>query len=680
MHYDHYGIHQCCPVNSMDKFTNFQRLPAELRNIIWEFSLPEPRVYEILDAPNSKRKTPPHEGLMFANIHPEPPPALAAVCHESRSFVLHNYKPLTLGRTTKYIDLSRDILLLEPYLLIKRLHRTLHFMSQISFLRDNINRLALGTSYGIYTGICHPVLSWKVSKTNMGKLLTNLAKFPRLKVLIFIVHQEFQFEFDFRFPGTMTPIPNYPLQHSVSTTLQPLFTSGPSATGFPSPISSVSSSIILPSRSSSSNPIPTLAEPASNGLHFYSTVSNSSSNNNTIATPGDLYKPPYSSPLSFPSLLPLSPPYSLFSPQDCHLPPPLPPFPLFLQQQQQHQHQQPQPSQPQRRQLVHQAYRFKFDIEANINHAPRRPHLNELLYYPLDIDKEDDGDGENFDYYNFSGGGNGGSSNSNGNSGWTNNDHDDDYDDDEDVRGDVNRVGGGRAGGGGDRGGGSGGEWSDPWPTNDDWRRFRQRFQKAVRQSLEVMERHRLACLATAEAAKVADGGEKHSAKGGKESSASGRRKKTGKGTTTTTTTKAAEKNSWSGRASREAEWEWERQWEREREPLRAGLEGRIGKHATRIRVPAIKGASLLWRYTRGGSRQSRGEIRHWMMTLDGIDRKQQISERRPRAWKQVRRGKKTQLDSVVVTVILVVITALDFKNKAYAHLNAPEDPKGLNT
>ncbi|CCC08595.1 unnamed protein product [Sordaria macrospora k-hell] len=515
MHYDHHGAHQCCPVNSMNKFTNFRRLPAELRNIIWEFSLPESRVYEVLDAPNSKQKTPPHEGLMFANIHPEPPPALAAVCRESRSFVLHNYKPLTLGRTTKYVDLSRDVLLLEPYLLVKRLHRTLHFMTQIPLLRDNINRLALGTSFGIYTGICHPVLSWKVSKTNMGKLLTNLAKFPRLKVLIFIVHQEFQFEFDFRFPGTMTPVPNHPLQHSVSTTLQPLFTTGPSATGFPSPMTSGSSSIISPSRSSSSNPIPTLAEPASNGLHFdsSSTVSNSchggGSNKNNMATrnSGGLYTSPYSSPLAFPSLPPppLLYPYHHQQPNTAHnLPPPLLPLPLLLQQQ--HQQQQPQPPpqpQPQRPQLVHQAYRFKFDIEANINHAPRRPHLNELLYYPLDKeveqeDKEDDGDdGESFDYYNFAGSGSGGSNssnsgngndNSNGNPGWTNNTYD------EDSTGDV-RVGG-RVGSGG-----SGGEWSDPWPTNDDWRRFRRRFQKAVRQSLEVMERNRLACLAAAEEA-----------------------------------------------------------------------------------------------------------------------------------------------------------------------------------
>ncbi|CAI4216361.1 unnamed protein product [Parascedosporium putredinis] len=86
-------------------------------------------------------------GLMFANIHHEPPPALAAVCQESRAFVLRHYKPLTLSSTTKYVDLSRDILLLEPYLLVKRLLRTLHFLSQIPLVRDNIAHLALGTSY-----------------------------------------------------------------------------------------------------------------------------------------------------------------------------------------------------------------------------------------------------------------------------------------------------------------------------------------------------------------------------------------------------------------------------------------------------------------------------------------------------------------------------------------------------
>ena len=669
MHYDHHGAHQCCSVNSMDKFPNFQRLPAELRNMIWEFSLPEPRVYEVLDAPNSKQKTPPHEGLMFANIHPEPPPALAAVCRESRSFVLHNYKPLTLGRTTKYVDLSRDVLLLEPYLLVKRLHRTLHFMSQIPLLRDNINRLALGTSYGIYTGICHPVLSWKVSKTNMGKLLTNLAKFSRLEVLIFIVHQEFQFEFDFRFPGTMTPIPNHPLQqNSLSTTLQALFTTGPSATGFPSPVSSGSSSVILPpSRSSSSsNPIPTLAEPAINGLHFDSSTSSCNINginkNKKTAIRNNssgLYTPPYSSsPLAFSSLPPPPPPPppSFLNPYHHHqtnstahnLSPPLLPMPLLLQQQQeqqrqqqqQHQNQQPQPPQPQpqpqRPQLVHQAYRFKFDIEANINHAPRRPHLNELLYYPLDKEvivqqqdnkeeeeEEDEGDdGERFDYYNFSGS-SGSSGNNNNSSGWMNNNND------ENSTGDV-RIGGSGSGSGSGGSGGGGGEWSDPWPTNDDWRRFRRRFQKAVRQSLEVMERQRLASLAAAAAAAVeaaafeaaateaengsggsnrCEGKQQQSGKGAGRNS-----KRSGKGSMMITA--KAEKNGApaSASASREAEWEWERRMGMERTGGGGGGgsgpgagSGRAGKHAAaaastqRIRVPAIKGASLLWRYTRGG-------------------------------------------------------------------------------
>lgn len=82
-----------------------------------------------------------------------------------------------------------------------------------------------------------------------------------------------------------------------------------------------------------------------------------------------------------------------------------------------------------RPQVVHQAYRFKFDIEANINHVPRRPHLNELLCYPLDMDEDRD-----------------------------------DWDAPEDEEGS---------------------EWCDPWPTNDDWRRFRRQFQRAINLALE---------------------------------------------------------------------------------------------------------------------------------------------------------------------------------------------------
>jgi hypothetical protein len=274
------------------------RLPSEVRLMIWEYALPEGRVYEVLDSPHAKQKTPAHQGLMFANVHQEPPPALAGVCRESRAFVLRRYKPLVLSTTTKYVDLSRDIILLEPYLLVKRLLRTLHFLSQIPLVRDQVTKLALGTSYGVHTGICHPVLSWKVSKNNMAKVLARLSKLPRLRQLIFIVHQEFQFEFDFGFPKA-------------------------------------------------------------GGLH--------AGGGNPVHRP----------------------------------------------------------------QMVHQAYRFKFDIESNINyHYPRHPHHNEFLYYPLPIDEDKD---DLFDK--------------------------DDLDEES--------------------------EWCDPWPTNDDWRRFRRRFQRSIHLAVE---------------------------------------------------------------------------------------------------------------------------------------------------------------------------------------------------
>lgn len=403
-----------------ETFTYFPKLPAEIRSMIWEYSLPEERVYEVLDAPNAKLRTPARQGLMFANVHPEPPPALAAVCRESRYFVLHHYKPLTLGATTKYVDLSRDILLLEPYLLVKRLHRTLHFMSQIPLIRDNINRMALGTSYGVYTGICHPVLSWKVSKTNMGKMLSGLAKFPRLKLLIFIVHQEFQFEFDFRYPPSLgyPHHPHHPL-HSHHPHHHPISSTGPG-----------------------------------HGLYF------PPPGNHPGISPSGAAAAAAAPPTAPPTVPPTAPPTQLT---------PLLPLP--------------------RPQLVHQAYRFKFDIEANINHTPRRPHLNELLYYPLDVDEDKD---------------------------------------DWDLNDEVEES-----------------EWFDPWPTNDDWRRFRRRFQRAINLSLEMD-------LVGGTGADPAGAGKGCRGEGGAGGGGGG------------------------------------------------GGAGRGGEGRRKVPVPELKGASLLWRYTRG--------------------------------------------------------------------------------
>ncbi|KAK3310719.1 uncharacterized protein B0T15DRAFT_46834 [Chaetomium strumarium] len=432
-----------CPVQTARQFRKFQRLPAEIRNMIWEYALPEARVYEVLDAPNAKQKTPAQEGLMFANVHPEPPPALAAVCRESRYLVLHHYKPLTLGRTTKYVDMSRDILLLEPYLLVKRLHRTLHFMSQIPLVRDKATRLALGTSYGVYPGIFHPVLGRKVSKQNMGKLLASLAKFPRLKTLIFVVHQEFQFEFDFRFPGTLTPMANY----------------SPSLMGAPSVLAGLGASTVYPPQLASSSSAPSTNTLLSSPYSGKATATTSTPIPSSRATTTTVDKTTASpSPLTFNASLP-------FQTTAAALPPPhatLPSLPSAM----------PAPAAP-RPQQVHQAYRFKFDIESNINSPPRRPHTNELLYYPLDI-KEDYDDDDN--YYRGayscvspaaaaslgSGSGSGLYCGGVAGGGTTAKRWEDCVllDTDEDEEEDA--------------------EWCDPWPTNDDWRRFRRRWVRSM--------------------------------------------------------------------------------------------------------------------------------------------------------------------------------------------------------
>lgn len=130
---------------------------------------------------------------MFANRCHEPPPALIAVCRESRALVHCRYKRLKLHHTVKYIDLDHDVLLLESYLLVRRLLKTLRFLALIPLLRDRTRHLALGTSFGYHVGLCHPILSNKVSKRNKTLFLERIARLPRLKKLLFFVHQEFQF-------------------------------------------------------------------------------------------------------------------------------------------------------------------------------------------------------------------------------------------------------------------------------------------------------------------------------------------------------------------------------------------------------------------------------------------------------------------------------------------------------
>lgn len=179
-------------------FHKFTQLPPEVRNSIWELTLPEPRVLDIYPA-STNQKTPARQGLRFANESTERPPAASAVCRESHSIILYHYKPLTLSSATKYVDLSRDILLLESCLHERELYRTLLFMSKIPRVRDDIRSIAFGTSYSANVGgIWHPSLGREApkaqTKNSMAKFLQRLSVFPKLERVIFVLYQEAQYE------------------------------------------------------------------------------------------------------------------------------------------------------------------------------------------------------------------------------------------------------------------------------------------------------------------------------------------------------------------------------------------------------------------------------------------------------------------------------------------------------
>ncbi|ORY60246.1 uncharacterized protein BCR38DRAFT_412426 [Pseudomassariella vexata] len=184
-------------------FPQFSRLPLELRDQIWGYALPEPRVYEVIDSPSSSTpQSTPASRLMFADVRNEPPPAIARVCHDARQAVLRRYKPLVFSGTVKHIDLSRDIILLDSYLQVKRLLKVIRLLSQIEVLRKSIYRLALGTSWGLYTGLHLRMFHKTVqTKRNMTKFLEHLSKFRRLKTLILVVYQRSAFNLKLRWPS-----------------------------------------------------------------------------------------------------------------------------------------------------------------------------------------------------------------------------------------------------------------------------------------------------------------------------------------------------------------------------------------------------------------------------------------------------------------------------------------------
>ncbi|KAH8675930.1 hypothetical protein BX600DRAFT_432467 [Xylariales sp. PMI_506] len=192
---------------SAPSFPQFTKLPLELRDQIWGYALPEARVYEVLDSScSTQSQSTPSSRLMFADARNEPPPAIARVCRDARHAVLRRYRPLVFSNTVKHIDLSRDILLLDSYLQVKRLLKVTRLLSQVEAVRTKACRIALGTSWGFYTGL-HLRLFHKTvqTKRNMEKFLTHLSKFRRLQKIILVVYQRSAFNLRLKVPEHQPP-------------------------------------------------------------------------------------------------------------------------------------------------------------------------------------------------------------------------------------------------------------------------------------------------------------------------------------------------------------------------------------------------------------------------------------------------------------------------------------------
>ncbi|KAK7924462.1 hypothetical protein PG985_006516 [Apiospora marii] len=192
-------------------FFQFSKLPFELRDLIWSYALPEPRVYEVLDSPSSAHHhNIPSSRLMFADIRNEPPPTLGRVCQDARRAVSHRYKPLVFSGTVKHVDLSRDIILLDSYLQVKRLLKAMRLLSQIDTVRRHATKIALGTSWGLYTGL-HLRLFHKSVRTqqNLARFLQHISKFRQMKDIILVVYQRSAFNLNRRRPDR----PRLPWQH-----------------------------------------------------------------------------------------------------------------------------------------------------------------------------------------------------------------------------------------------------------------------------------------------------------------------------------------------------------------------------------------------------------------------------------------------------------------------------------
>ncbi|CZR62374.1 uncharacterized protein PAC_12271 [Phialocephala subalpina] len=94
-------VFQAAALEKVTVFPHFTRIPPEIREYIWEFSLPGPRVFKL---PTSNGPICEHR-LYFPKEGQPPNPAALSTCSESRFVALKRFK-LCFGTTNIYADLS----------------------------------------------------------------------------------------------------------------------------------------------------------------------------------------------------------------------------------------------------------------------------------------------------------------------------------------------------------------------------------------------------------------------------------------------------------------------------------------------------------------------------------------------------------------------------------------------
>jgi hypothetical protein len=107
-------------------FSLFPKLPIELRLLVWEMALPEPRCLEMVQILEETGLLAPHLYSKYWKVTPsssrqDKSPAMLFASHEPREVALKHYQPFKHGypsiqnERTSYIDPHGDILLCEPW-------------------------------------------------------------------------------------------------------------------------------------------------------------------------------------------------------------------------------------------------------------------------------------------------------------------------------------------------------------------------------------------------------------------------------------------------------------------------------------------------------------------------------------------------------------------------------------